>query len=783
MSADPTRILAEISVLLRGISDSLLPGEEITLETRLVDDLGLSSIALANLSGRVQGKYGAAVNLVSFLAGRGAHPISSLRVGELVEYITSVLDRSAPETSADAPALAMGAACPVQTAMAGGDVAPPVSPGSPVAAGDGMTSQAGPGVPGRSVAVPDGAGVRNDNATLLAEHITGITRRLVRLDGGDVEVFSVGHGTPLILVHPLNVGVGVFTRQIASLADHYQVICMHNPGVGATTWQADVTLSGLARLYRTVLAELSVRPPFHVLGSCFGGVVAQEFALLHPAECASLVLAGCSYRVGGGGGYRPLSVIAADEFGLMAGSGDHAPEGDPAELAEHLLRCESMDPRAGLRYLALLATKPSVYAQLPEISAPTLLLRGEHDTMASAKDAHAMFGAIPDAQFAEVTNAGHFPYLTHPTEFGRHLMPFLAAHTGQGQQAKGAAVIQAAAHPGEPAAAGVPDLDRCVIISTGRCGSTLLSDLIAEDRETLSVYESLLPIMAPLTFMPVTEHTGAEYWALLSEVEPPGSPLLRAGVVPPEFAYPSSGRWSADNAAILPPILHVCLPKISADPDQLFDTLAVSVPRFPTQPLGLHHRMLLDLLAAMHGRHRWVERTGGSAMAAHSWLAACPDAKVIHLTRNLADTARSMSRHPVYQLLAIQAEFRRRYGAEPYTKELESAVPDAARLPEDMRRLLPGQLTARTFQELDLGPGVYETIYTQMNHAAEQALAELQPRQLLRLRYEDLAAEPADELTKVGAFLGFTDAAGWAARTAPRVHSPRAMSAPGGRGA
>jgi putative sulfotransferase len=765
MSADPARILAEVGVLLHGMSDSLLPGEEIAMETRFIDDLGLSSIALANLSGKVQGKYGPAVNLVAFLAGRGAQPISDMRVGELVEYITSVLDGTAPDTSADAPALVTRAVRAARIVMAGGDLASPVSPGSP-AAGD------------------DLIGGRGENAAVLAEQVTGVSRRLLRLDAGDVEIFSVGHGMPLILMHPLNVGAGVFARQITSLAGRYQVICVHSPGVGATTWQADVTLSGLARLYRTVLAELSAEPPFHVLGSCFAGVVAQKFALLYAAECASLVLVGCSYRTGGSGrGYRPLSAIAADEFGLMTGGGDHAPEGDRAELEEHLLRCESMDPRAGLRYLALLATKPSLHAQLAEISTPTLLVRGEHDTMASAEDAHAMLGAIPSAQFAEIRNAGHFPYLTHPTEFGRQLMPFLAAHTGEEPQARRAAVVKSAARPAEPAAAGAADLERCVIISTGRCGSTLLSDLIAEDRETLSVYESLLPVMGPLTLMPATELTGTEYWAMMSEVEPPGSPLLRVGVVPPEFAYPGKGRWPAGNAAMLPPILHACLPKISADPDQLFDALAVTVPQFPAQPLGLHQRMLLDLLAVMHGRRRWVERTGGSAVAAYSWLAACPDAKVIYLTRNLADTTRSMSRHPVYQLLAIQAEFRRRYGAEPYTKELASAVPDAAELPEEMRRLLPSQLTRQTLQELDLGLGVYEMICTEMNHATERALAELQPRQLLRLRYEDLAAEPVDELTKLGAFLGFTDTAGWAARAALRVRSSRASSALGSRGA
>jgi len=393
-----------------------------------------------------------------------------------------------------------------------------------------------------------------------------------------------------------------------------------------------------------------------------------------------------------------------------------------------------------------------------------------------------MFGAIPDAQYAQIANAGHFPFLTHPTELGRHLMPFLAARTGQEQQTTGAPAIRRAAHHDEQAAADVPGPERCVIISTGRCGSTLLSDLIALDRQTLSVYESLIPIMAPLTLLPVTEFTGAEYWALLSEVRPPGSPLPRIGVVPPEFAYPSGGRW-ADDVAMLPPILHVCLPKMSADPDQLFDTLAISVPQFPTQAIGLHHRMLLDLLAAMHGRRRWVERTGGSAVVAHWWLAACPDAKVIHLTRNLADTTRSMSQHPVYQLTAIRAEFSRRYGADPYTRELPGAIPDAAELPEDMRRRLPGELTARTLKEPDFGLSFYEMLYTQMNRAAEQALAVLQPRQLLRLRYEDLAAEPAEELTKVGAFLGFSDAAGWAARAASRVGSPRALAAPGGRSA
>jgi putative sulfotransferase len=335
---------------------------------------------------------------------------------------------------------------------------------------------------------------------------------------------------------------------------------------------------------------------------------------------------------------------------------------------------------------------------------------------------------------------------------------------------------EAVADAGGPTAgnsAGPPDLERCIIISTGRCGSTLLSDLIAEEPETISVSESLMTILEHLALAPRTELTGAEYWALLES--PAATHLLKAGIVTEEHAYPDSGRWGTNKSA-LPAILGVCLPKLSADPDHLFDVLAVKVPHFPAQPVGLHHRMLLDLLATMHDRCRWVERTGASSSAAHAWLATCPDAKIIYLTRHVADTARSMSRHPAYQLAAIRHELLIRYGANPYLGALAGDVPDAAELPEEMRRLLPDRLTEQTLRELELGLGYYEDMCTQMNRSAEQALADLRPRHLHRMRYEDLVARPVDELTRVGSFLGFADPSGWAARTAPRVRSPRISS-------
>jgi putative sulfotransferase len=185
--------------------------------------------------------------------------------------------------------------------------------------------------------------------------------------------------------------------------------------------------------------------------------------------------------------------------------------------------------------------------------------------------------------------------------------------------------------------------------------------------------------------------------------------------------------------------------------------------------------MLLDLVAELEGRRRWVERTGASSMVAYPWLSVNPDAKVIYLTRNTTDTALSMSKHPVFQLSAIRNQFHQRYGADPYVRVLERALP--AELPEEMRRLLPENLTAQTLRELDYDLGFYETTIAQMNGSAEQALADLQPRELLRVRYEDILADPVTQLTGLGEFIGFADPAGWAIQVAAQVNPPKKRSA------
>jgi len=323
-----------------------------------------------------------------------------------------------------------------------------------------------------------------------------------------------------------------------------------------------------------------------------------------------------------------------------------------------------------------------------------------------------------------------------------------------------------------PAGDDTDPVDRFVIVSTGRCGSTMLSDLINEEPETLVANEFLVPLSVGLDGAVGATLTGADYWSMLARPHPHGQTLHRIGAVLPGVRYPAHGRY-ADNLDDLPILLVCVLPAISADPDRLFDALAGQVPRFPTQTAGRHHQMLLDLLAALHGRRRWVERSGASCMLAETILRSFPTAGVVFLTRDPAGTAESMSRHPVFQLAAARYAFAAQYGRDPYRPDPDGrlGVDGFADVPAGLRRFLPQTLTAEALREWGENVHWFEMSCRFSMARTEQALLDRPPPALLRVRYEDLVDQPLRELTRLGTFLGFTDPSNWAAANAPRIRS------------
>jgi putative sulfotransferase len=745
MSTDPRRVLDEIAELIRPLTDNLLPGEEITREMRLGADLGLQSLSLSNLSGRMMARYGPGANIMPFLGARAAGPVEEATIGEFVDYIVMILDSDAVSgadgTSDDGLDDRAKAARLVSLSMRAILLDDP----DVYTQADGTTRSN-----------PDG------NTEVLAELAPDVERVLLHMPNGDVEAYVAGQGPVVLLMHQSNVGAGLFARQFAELAAQYKLVCVHMPGVGATTWESDLTIGGLARLWRTVLTELSIAPPYHVLGASFGGLVAQEFVLRHQDECAALILAGASYRVGARStGLRSLEVTLRRETRLTGSS-----DADLGEAERTVLRCESMDTRLGIKYLDSLILRPDSLSRLADVTIPTLIVRGHYDTLVPERDVEKLAGAIPGSRSVELARAGHFPFATHAKETNDLIGAFLADRIatqspGASLRARGAAGADDAPQPG-----------RCIVLGTGRCGSTMLSRLLAVEKDTLSISESMVTIKGRMLLTPDAEYDGSEYWTMINR--PPGSGtvvnlILQMDFRDAQYCYPENGRFGADRVHV-PPILRIALPGITPDPDGLYDYLAVRVPEFPRQTVARHHRMMLDVLADTLGRSRWVERTGASSMVAYPWLLANPDAKVVHLTRNVADTVRSMSKHPAFQLSEIRHQFHTRYGVDPYIRDMpETLLPGD--LPDELRQFLPGNITAEALNARKFDAAFFERMIAQLEGSAEQAIADLKPTQLYRMRYEDILSDPVRELTKLGEFLEFPDPAGWAASAAPQVRS------------
>lgn len=92
MSADRDSILTDITEMLHAILFDYGTDIEVTMDTSFHEDLDMESIDLVALAGRLQARYGNAVNFAQFIAGLELEQIIELRVGQLVDFVATSLD-------------------------------------------------------------------------------------------------------------------------------------------------------------------------------------------------------------------------------------------------------------------------------------------------------------------------------------------------------------------------------------------------------------------------------------------------------------------------------------------------------------------------------------------------------------------------------------------------------------------------------------------------------------------------------------------------------------------
>lgn len=282
--------------------------------------------------------------------------------------------------------------------------------------------------------------------------------------------------------------------------------------------------------------------------------------------------------------------------------------------------------------------------------------------------------------------------------------------------------------------------------------------MLAECPSVLSVFEFFNGLDVAKRFDPQPVE-GAVFAALISAEQPVVTAVLRRGYEVAEITYPfgPKARFRRDGA--LPWILVSALPRLSTDPDALYDETVSFASGLPKQPLRLHYLALFEWLGRRAGRAHWIERSGSSIDYLEGLIDLFPEARFLHIHRDGPEAALSMREHHAYRLpIALLY-------APP---ELAAARVSVDDLRADPR---PGDPVT---QILSSRPPVeyYGRYWSDQVLRGFRAIRTLDADCYREVRFEDLLSGPGAVLREVAQFFGL-DAAedGWIPRAAALVRS------------
>jgi poly(3-hydroxyoctanoate) depolymerase len=240
---------------------------------------------------------------------------------------------------------------------------------------------------------------------------------------------------PLLLLMGLGGNLGMWEPLRSVLTDQggMPTIAFDIPGTGGSpVARVPRPLPLLARLVIRVLDELAV-DEVDVMGLSWGGLLAQQLALLAPRRVRRVVLANTNFGLGSMPGsaaaIRSLMTLSryrsadglAQTTRIFGGSDAPLQGHDP-----HATARLAMPPSTrGYCYQLISALGWSSLGALPWIRQPTLVLAGDADAAIPVVNARILARGIPHARLHLVPGGGHLVLFQRPLEVAEIVTGFL----------------------------------------------------------------------------------------------------------------------------------------------------------------------------------------------------------------------------------------------------------------------------------------------------------------------------------------------------------------------
>ena len=250
-------------------------------------------------------------------------------------------------------------------------------------------------------------------------------RHVVDLGDLRLSILEAGTGDPVIFVHGVVTTSNIFPKYVAAYSPEFRGIAVDLRGYGDSDkppsgFTIDQFSKDLIKLADALHIDRAVW-----VGVSMGGMILQRLALDHPERVRALVLVSTTDgamildedipTIGAPRDYKDVSKnMIAESF----------PQDTPSKTYQPLLDRIGTWNATVIREALTSMSRFNVHGQLARIKAPTLIMVGAKDGVATPTIAKGIQAQIPGAQLVEF-DTGHFMMAEDPEKFRAVLGDFL----------------------------------------------------------------------------------------------------------------------------------------------------------------------------------------------------------------------------------------------------------------------------------------------------------------------------------------------------------------------
>lgn len=243
----------------------------------------------------------------------------------------------------------------------------------------------------------------------------------VPINGINLYYETSGSGEPVLLISGLGDSIETWHRQTPELSAHHHVIRLDNRGSGRSDVpQGPYTVQQMASDTVQTLDALGIGCA-HIVGTSMGGMIGQEIAIQYPDKALSLSLIAAQCGGVHAFGASAENADAIEELATIEmDPHDRALAWVPymfsqsfienyPDLVEEYVRINELHAPTtdGLRAQWAALMGYDSWERLPCITAPSLILQGDHDVLVPVENADVLGIRIPESRVAIIPGAGH----------------------------------------------------------------------------------------------------------------------------------------------------------------------------------------------------------------------------------------------------------------------------------------------------------------------------------------------------------------------------------------